>query len=111
MEMRDKNSMKIQTVNSRRTRLVLSLVACPIFGWILWKGSDQTPLSWIANLFLTPGTFLALLLVGAHGKASAFFAVELTITAICILATTYGLLTLFLRILERKSAGGPPLKP
>jgi hypothetical protein len=43
MEMRDKNSMKIQTVNSRRTRLVLSLVACPIFGWILWKGSDQTP--------------------------------------------------------------------
>jgi hypothetical protein len=98
-----KNIMKIPAFSSRWTRLLLSLLACPIFGWILWKGSARAPLSWIANLILAPGTFLALVFVGAHGNASAFFAVELTISAICILAATYGLLTLFLRILGSKS--------
>jgi hypothetical protein len=76
--------MRLPTFTSRWMRLLFSLLACPIFGWILWIGRTQAPLSWIANLILAPETFLALALVGVHGNASAFFTVGLTFSAACI---------------------------
>ena len=103
--------MKMQTLNSRWMRLTLSLVACPIFDWILWRGGSKTPgsavSSWIENIVLEPGTMLALLLVGVHGRLMSFLIVEFATTSLVIFAITYGLLTIIARALEDRLSRRP----